>query len=174
MNPLPLPQDEQNPGQFPGATGPTGPDRRVIEAPGAKFSLEIDLESRLQGFRGMALAPNPLRGYESDWKDFEAWCQGKGRVSLPAETATVSLYFVDRSEHLTAASLTRRIAAISKRHGQARLLSPTKQPEFREVMAGIRKSKKDRPQTAKAALSNSELIEILEKIDENDDLDRLP
>jgi integrase len=121
----------------------------------------------------MALAPNTLRGYESDWKDFEAWCQGKGRVSLPAETATVSLYFADRSEHLTAASLTRRIAAISKRHGQSGFLSPTKQPEFREVMAGIRKSKKDRPQTAKAALSNSELIEILEKIEENDDLDRL-
>lgn len=72
---------------------------------------------------------------------------------MPAKTATVSLYFVDRSEHLTAASLTRRIAAISKRHGQVGFKSPTKQPEFREVMAGIRKSKKDRPQTAKAALT---------------------
>jgi integrase len=40
-------------------------------------------------------------------------------------------------------------------------------------MAGIRKSKKDRPQTAKAALLNSELIEILGEIEANDDLDRL-
>jgi integrase len=40
-------------------------------------------------------------------------------------------------------------------------------------MAGIRKSKKDRPQTAKAALLNSDLIEILREIEGNDDLDRL-
>ena len=52
-------------------------------------------------------------------------------------------------------------------------MSPTKQPEFRQVMAWIRKSKKDRPQTAKAALLNSELIEILGAIEANDDLDRL-
>jgi site-specific recombinase XerD len=134
---------------------------------------KTDLETRLEGFRGMALAPNTLRGYQTDWRDFAAWCQAEGRECLPAETATVSLCFADRSEHLTAASLTRRIAAISKRHGQAGFLSPTKQPEFREVMAGIRKSKKDRPQTAKAALLNSELIEILGAIEANDDLDRL-
>jgi integrase len=156
-----------------GATGPSPVYQPAINDPGAKFSPQTDLESRLQGFRGMALAPNTLRGYESDWKDFEVWCHGKGRESLPAETATVSLYFADRSQHLTTASLTRRIAAISKRHGQAGYISPTKQPEFREVMAGIRKSKKDRPQTAKAALLNSDLIEILSAIEANDDLDRL-
>jgi hypothetical protein len=33
-------------------------------------------------------------------------------------------------------------------------LSPTKQPDFCEIMAGIRKSRKDRPQTAKTALLN--------------------
>jgi integrase len=121
----------------------------------------------------MALAQNTLRGYESDWKDFAAWCQQKGREALPAEAATASLYFVDRSRILTTASLTRRIAAISKRHAQAGFVSPTKQPEFREVMAGIRKSKKGRPQTAKAALLNSDLIEILEQIEENDDLHKL-
>ena len=52
----------------------------------------------------------------------------QGRESLPAETATVSFYFADRSQHLTAASLTRRIAAISKRNAQAGFLSPTRQP----------------------------------------------
>jgi site-specific recombinase XerD len=76
------------------------------------------LETRLESFRGVALAPNTLRGYETDWKDFAARCQEQGRESLSAETATVSLYFADRSERLTAASLTRRIAAISKRHQQ--------------------------------------------------------
>jgi hypothetical protein len=50
---------------------------------------------------------------------------------------------------------------------------PTRQPEFREVIAGIRKSKKDRPQTAKVPLLNSDLIEILGAIEANDDLDRL-
>jgi integrase len=134
---------------------------------------KTDLEVRIEGFRGMALAPNTLRGYQTDWKDFAAWCRAEGRECLPADTATVSLYFADRSQHLTAASLTRRIAAITKRHAQAGFLSPTKQPKFREVMAGIRKSKKDRPQTAKAALLNSDLIEILGEIEANDDLDRL-
>jgi site-specific recombinase XerD len=137
------------------------------------FLPKSALETRLGGFRGMALSPNTLRGYQTDWQDFATWCQEQGRDSLPAETATVSLYFADRSQHLTTASLTRRIAAISKRHGQAGYISPTKQPEFREVMAGIRKSKKDRLQTAKAALLNSDLVEILGAIEANDDLDRL-
>jgi site-specific recombinase XerD len=128
------------------------------------------LETRLQSFRGMALAPNTLRGYRRDWKDFATWCQEQGRECLSADT--VSLYFADRSAQLTAPSLTRRIAAISKRHAQAVFLSPTKQPEFREVMAGIHKCKKDRPQTAKAALLNNDLIEILDAIAANDARDR--
>jgi site-specific recombinase XerD len=80
---------------------------------------KTDLEARLEGFRGMALAPNTLGGYQTDWKDFAAWCEEQGRDCLPAATTTVSLYFADRFEHVTAASLTRRIAAISKRHAQA-------------------------------------------------------
>jgi hypothetical protein len=40
----------------------------------------------------VALAPNTLRGYETDWKDFAARCQEQGRESLSAETAIVSLY----------------------------------------------------------------------------------
>jgi hypothetical protein len=47
----------------------------------------------------MALTLKTLRRHESDRRDFEAWYQVKGRGSLPAETAPVSLYFVDRSEH---------------------------------------------------------------------------
>jgi integrase len=173
MNPL---LSTPNPGtsdDLGGATGPSPSDQPLINDPGAKFLGKTALETRLEGFRGMALAPNTLRGYQTDWTDFAAWCEEQGRDCLPAATTTVSLYFADRSEHLTAASLTRRIAAISKRHAQAGFLSPTKQPEFREVMAGIRKSKKDRPQTVKAALLNSELIEILGEIEANDDLDRL-
>jgi putative toxin-antitoxin system antitoxin component (TIGR02293 family) len=142
----------------------------AISDPGAKFLDKTALETRLQSFRGMALAPNTLRGYRRDWKDFATWCQEQGRECLSADT--VSLYFADRSAQLTAPSLTRRIAAISKRHAQAVFLSPTKQPEFREVMAGIRKSKKDRPQTAKAALLNSDLIEIFDPIAANDARDR--
>ena len=173
MNPLHPTLDSQPSDSFGGAAGPSHPDQPLKNHPDAKFLPKTALETRLEGFRGMALAANTLRGYETDWKDFAAWCHAEGRECLPAETATVSLYFADRSEHLTAASLTRRIAAISKRHAQAGCLSPTKQPEFREVMAGIRKSKKDRPQTAKAALLNSDLIEILGAIEAAADLDRL-
>jgi integrase len=173
LNPLLVTPEPAAIEDFGGATGPSPVHGPLKNHPDAKFLDKTTLETRLEGFRGMALAPNTLRGYQTDWQDFATWCQEQGRESLPAETATVSLYFADRSQHLTSASLTRRIAAIAKRHSQAGFISPTKQPEFREVMAGIRKSKKDRPQTAKAALLNSDLVEILGAIEANDDLDRL-
>ena len=71
------------------------------------------------------LAANPLRGYASGWRDFIAWCVENVRPALPADLETACLYFVDRGERLTNASLGRRIAAISRTHQDAGFESPT-------------------------------------------------
>jgi site-specific recombinase XerD len=126
-------------------------------------TLEQLLGEREEDFRKRSLSPNTRRGYENDWKDFTAWCAEHGAESLPATAATLKRYFADRSSTLAKASLTRRIAAISRYHQWAEQQSPTTDPGFRAIMAGIRRTKTDTP-AAKEALLAEDLIEILGQI----------
>jgi hypothetical protein len=82
VDPLLATSDPAIPDDLPGATGPSPSDRAPINDPGATFLGKTALETRLEGFRGMALAPNTLRGYQADWKDFVAWCEEQGRECL--------------------------------------------------------------------------------------------
>jgi integrase len=59
---------------------------------------------------------------------------------LPADPATVALYLTDAAERLKPATLTRRAAAISVRHGEAGLASPTQDPRVRTILSGIRRT----------------------------------
>jgi integrase len=59
---------------------------------------------------------------------------------LPADPATVALYLTDAAERLKPATLTRRAAAISVRHGEAGLPSPTRDPRVRTILSGIRRT----------------------------------
>src|SRR6184192_2130076 len=40
-------------------------------------------------------AENTLRGYESDWRDFCGWCEGRGLCRLPAPPETVAAYIAE-------------------------------------------------------------------------------
>jgi hypothetical protein len=61
-----------------------------------------------EGARTRPLAQNTTRGYQSDWKDFEAWCERQKRSALPADIDTLCLYFVICAPRLTKATLDRR------------------------------------------------------------------
>jgi integrase len=52
----------------------------------------------------------------------------------------VALYLTDAAERLKPATLTRRAAAISVRHGEAGLASPTQDPRVRTILSGIRRT----------------------------------
>lgn len=42
-----------------------------------------------------ACAPNTIRTYEADWRDFVGWCATRGFDPLPAAPAVVGLYLAD-------------------------------------------------------------------------------
>jgi integrase len=52
----------------------------------------------------------------------------------------VALYLTDAAERLKPSTLTRRAAAISVRHGEAGLPSPTQDPRVRTILSGIRRT----------------------------------
>jgi len=116
----------------------------------------------MEEFRTRSLARNTVRGYESDCRDFEAWCKRPNRAVCPPTQRC--LYLVDCAQRLTKATLDRRIAAVGRRHNVAGYPNPTAEAKFREVMAGVRRMKKN-PQAAKRPLLSEELREILEQLD---------
>lgn len=71
-----------------------------------------------------AKAASTVRAYRCDWRDFTAWCSDHGLSSLPADPQTVSLYLADTAPTHKAATLQRRISAISKAHQSAGYESP--------------------------------------------------
>src|SRR3954451_22946103 len=69
-------------------------------------------------------AENTRRCYRSDVAHFVTWCESKSVLSLPAAPATVAMYMADLAEVAKVATITRRLAAISKAHQAAGLGSP--------------------------------------------------
>jgi len=95
--------------------------------PEPPISLKTVLRKQMEEFLARSLARNTVRGYESDWRDFEAWCGRQNRSALPADAETLCLYLVDCAQRLTKATLDRRIASIGRRHkfaGQATMQCP--------------------------------------------------
>jgi integrase len=134
----------------------------TIEDPAA---FEQRLADRELEVRKESIAENTRRGYDSDWRDFTVWCEEHGAEPLPADATTLKRYFIDRQVNLSKATLSRRIASISRFHKEAGHLSPTLDPTFRMVMGGIRRMKKDPTTGAKKALLVEDLKEILAQVD---------
>ncbi len=40
---------------------------------------------RARSYATQAKAPNTLRAYNADWRDFSAWCDAAGLIPMPAE-----------------------------------------------------------------------------------------
>jgi integrase len=81
--------------------------------------------------------------YNSDWKDFSAWCTENRLAVLPAEPATVALYLSALAEKgRKAATITRRLTSISTAHRRAGFPSPCDRSHtiVAETMQGIRRT----------------------------------
>ena len=92
-----------------------------------------------------------LRAYQVDLRDFERYCQGRGRSALPAEPATVADYLADLAQHgMATSTIGRRAVAIGVGHRMAGLASPTRADVVRLSLAGIRRQLGVAPKQAKA------------------------
>src|ERR1035437_6098986 len=71
-------------------------------------------------------ANRTIRAYRSDTDHFEAWCVERGHPYLPATPETVADYISDLADAgMAAATITRRLSAISQGHKMAGLETPT-------------------------------------------------
>jgi site-specific recombinase XerD len=81
-----------------------------------------------------------LRGYQSDWRHFCAWCESHGLRPLPASPETVASYIAQCAGGLKVGSLQRRLNAIAEAHKVVGLESPTHDAIVANTMKGIRRS----------------------------------
>jgi site-specific recombinase XerD len=105
-------------------------------------------------------APNTIRAYASDWRDFETWCAAAGRCALPVIGDTLALYCVHLARIGRAmATIVRRASSVAARHLAAGQASPV-DADVSEVLAALRR-KLGTAQLCKAAVSLEDLARML-------------
>ena len=111
------------------------------------------VSERTREYLAASKAPRTVRAYRSDLADFEAWCAESGRAPLPADPATVADYISAQAEQgRTAATITRRLSAISQAHRMAGYASPTHDQLVRSTTAGIRRTIGTAPRQARPVM----------------------
>ena len=88
-----------------------------------------------------SMAANTQRGYQSDWRQFTAWCDGNGCPPLPATPEVVAAYLSHLADHgKKAATIDRARAAIRKAHEAAGADDPTHTLTVTQTLKGIRRT----------------------------------
>ena len=97
---------------------------------------------RAQAYARNSKAPATRRGYASDWRTFQAWCERAGVSSLPAFPETVAMYIADLAEGHKPATVSRHMAAIPAAHKACGLESPAsmRHGAVASVWQGIRRT----------------------------------
>ncbi len=103
------------------------------------------VEARVQEFLQQSKSAATWKAYQADWADFLLWCQTHRRRAFPTHSDTVRGYLADRAQILSAATLQRRMAAISQVHEASGLDSPTRSLAVRETLKGVLRAKGRRP-----------------------------
>ena len=124
-------------------------------------SLEIETLKNLQNSK----ANNTLRAYQSDFRDFSAFCSRNGFSSIPTQPKIVALYITNLSKSSKFSTLKRRIASISVIHKLKGHYLDTKHPIIMENLHGIKRTLGTRQKAKKPILIN-DLKLIIEAIDE--------
>jgi len=122
-------------------------------------SLELETLKNLRNSK----STNTLRAYESDYKDFSAFCAKNNFSSLPADPKILSLYMTHLSQTSKFSTLKRRIASISIIHKLKGHYIDTKHPLIRENLLGIKRIKGSN-QKAKKPILISDLKQIINVI----------
>lgn len=112
----------------------------------AEFTQRVEEYVRL----GLEGAPNSQRAYTADLKNYTTWCEEHGQQPLPASTSTLAAYAAHLATTCKWATLTRRLATVSKLHQLKGFPTPTTDQQFHVVMEGIKRSIGIRQKQAKA------------------------
>ncbi len=105
-------------------------------------------------FARQSKAANTLRGYQSDWRDFYAWCEANSICPLPASPEVVAAYLAECAGRLKVGSIQRRLNAIAEAHKAVEVEPPTHSAMVRNTMKGIRRTKGTAANQKAAALTD--------------------
>jgi site-specific recombinase XerD len=95
---------------------------------------------KTQEYLENARSRNTIRGYSSDWKQFERWCGERAINALPATPDSIAVYLSDRAGVLKTSTLEHHLSAIAKAHKAAGYASPIKDNVFIcETLKGIKR-----------------------------------
>ncbi len=137
-----------------------------IQSAGAEIvSLPLPSLDQAREFIRASKAENTLRGYQSDWRAFCAWCDGHGVCPLPAAAETVAAYIAECAGHLKPGSIQRRLNAVAEAHKAAGVESTTHNAIVRNTMKGIRRTL-GTAQSRKTAVLTDEIRTMLELADD--------
>jgi len=125
-------------------------------------SLELETLKNLKNSKAI----NTLRAYDSDYKDFSAFCAKNNFKSLPADPKIISLYLTNLSQTSKFSTLKRRIASISVIHKLRGHYIDTKHPVITENLLGIKRVKGSNQKAKKPILINDlkHIIDIINKL----------
>ncbi len=127
-------------------------------------SLELETLKNLK----QSKSSNTLRAYQSDYKDFSAFCVKNGFSSMPTEPKILALYLTHLSSGCKFSTLKRRIASISVVHKLKGHYIDTKHPLIMENLLGIKRLKGSNQKAKKPILIN-DLKAIIKAINESNE-----
>ena len=116
--------------------------------------VPLPLLEQVREYIRQSKAENTLRGYQSDWRDFCAWCEVHTFCPLPASAETVASYIAECASHLKVGSIQRRLNAIAEAHKAVSVESPTHAALVANTMKGIRRTNGTAPAQRSAALTD--------------------
>lgn len=93
-------------------------------------------------YASLAHAPNTLRGYQADWRDWTCWAAANGVQALPARGPDLAAYVAYSARTKAPSSLRRRLAAIAAAHRAAGHDDVTKDNVVKAVLRGIARTKR--------------------------------
>ena len=123
-------------------------------------NLELETLKNLKNSK----ANNTLRAYQSDFKDFSAFCAKNGLSSIPTQPKIIAIYITHLSKSSKFSTLKRRIASISVIHKLKGHYLDTKHPIIMENLHGIKRTLGSRQKAKKPILIN-DLKLIIKAID---------
>ena len=113
-------------------------------------NLELETLKNLRNSKSL----NTLRAYQSDYKDFSAFCIKNGLASMPTEPKILSIYLTHLSKSSKFSTLRRRIASISVIHKIKGHYLDTKHPIIMENLHGIKRTLGSKQKSKKPILIN--------------------
>lgn len=117
--------------------------------------------SSIDQFVRDSLSENTRRAYHFDLEHFAMW-----GAQIPSTPERIAHYIADLAETHTAATISRRLAALSKAHRACGLDDPTKAEIVKATLRGIRRKIGTAQQEAKPIL-REDLFAMLERIDDD-------